>query len=89
MYELDQEERKTLESFDQGQWQSDVTPERLRQLQTYGQATLAKNKRITIRISSRDLEELQVKALQEGIPYQTLITSILHKYVSGQLVEGS
>jgi predicted DNA binding CopG/RHH family protein len=89
MNELDLEEKAILDSFNQGEWQSNATPERLQALQAYGQAALAKDKRITIRISSRDLEELQVKALEEGMPYQTLITSILHKYVSGRLIEGS
>ena len=88
MNELDPEEKAILESFNQDEWRSDATPERLQALQAYGQAALAKDKRITIRISSRDLEELQVKALEEGMPYQTLITSILHKYVSGRLIEG-
>ena len=89
MHELDPEEKTILASFNQDEWLSAATPESLQALQTYGQAALAKDKRITIRISSRDLEELQVKALEEGMPYQTLITSILHKYVSGRLIEGS
>lgn len=88
MNELDPEEQAILNSFNQDEWRSDATPERLQVLQGYGQAALAKDKRITIRISSRDLEELQMKALEEGMPYQTLITSILHKYVSGRLIEG-
>ncbi|MGA7953671.1 MAG: hypothetical protein WCA07_09135 [Gloeobacterales cyanobacterium] len=88
MQELDQEERELLESFEHDQWQSVAMPERLKAFQVYGQAALSKDKRITIRISSRDLEELQVKALEEGIPYQTLITSILHKYIAGRLIEG-
>jgi predicted DNA binding CopG/RHH family protein len=88
MNELDLDEKAILESFNQDEWLSDATHERLQALQAYGQAALAKDKRITIRISSRDLEELQVKALEEGMPYQTLITSILHKYVSGRLIEG-
>ena len=50
-------------------------------------ATFKKDKRINIRISSRDLKELQARALQEGIPYQTLAASLLHKFVDGYLVE--
>ena len=49
--------------------------------------TLAKNKRLNIRISSQDLEGLQLKAVDEGIPYQTLAASILHKYLRGVFVE--
>ena len=49
--------------------------------------TLLKNKRVNIRISSHDLEGLQAKAAEEGIPYQTLMASVLHKFVSGRLVD--
>ncbi len=48
---------------------------------------MQKDKRINIRISSKDLDQVQIIALQEGIPYQTLISSIIHKYVSGYLIE--
>jgi predicted DNA binding CopG/RHH family protein len=49
-------------------------------------ATFKKDQRLNIRISSRDLKNLQARALEEGIPYQTLAASLLHKYVTGQLV---
>jgi predicted DNA binding CopG/RHH family protein len=42
---------------------------------------------VNIRISAKDLEALQKRALEEGLPYQTLIASLLHKYVAGRLVE--
>lgn len=51
-------------------------------------ATLLKNRRVNIRISAMDLEGLQAKAAEEGMPYQTLMASVLHKYVSGRLMEG-
>lgn len=51
------------------------------------EATFKKDQRLNIRISSRDLRNLQARALEEGIPYQTLAASLLHKFVSGQLVE--
>jgi predicted DNA binding CopG/RHH family protein len=51
------------------------------------EATLKKDARINIRLSSRDLRALQARALKEGIPYQTLVSSVLHKFVDGQLVE--
>ena len=60
---------------------------RLAQLRSYAKATLAKDKRITLRLSSFDLDAIQAKAIEEGIPYQTLISSILHKYATGLLVE--
>lgn len=56
-------------------------------LQQAAQNTLNKDKKINIRISSRDLGSLQRRANSFGMPYQTLISSILHRYVSGDLVE--
>jgi predicted DNA binding CopG/RHH family protein len=53
----------------------------------YAANTMRKDKRVNIRISERDLESIQRKALEEGIPYQTLISSLLHKYINGRLVE--
>ena len=55
--------------------------------QSYAEATFRKDKRINIRISGKDLLAIQKRALEEGIPYQTLISSLLHKYVSGRLIE--
>lgn len=86
---LDLEERKILESYEQGEWKSiknrDAEMARLRQ---YARNTLQKNKRINIRLSEKDLLGIQTKAIEEGLPYQTLISSILHKYLSGILIEG-
>jgi len=86
--ELDPEEKDLLKSYEQGEWQpvkeSAAETQRYR---SYARATLRKDARVNIRISSKDLEALQRKALEEGIPYQTLIASVLHKYVSGRLVE--
>ncbi len=53
----------------------------------YASQTLKKDKRINIRISEKDLHSIQRKAISEGIPYQTLISSLLHKYISGKLIE--
>ncbi len=55
----------------------------------YAEATLKKDRRVNIRISGKDLSAIQKHALDEGIPYQTLIASLLHKYVAGRLVERS
>jgi|TARA_B100002003_G_scaffold124870_1_gene115226 predicted DNA binding CopG/RHH family protein len=88
MYELDSAEQELLETFERDEWRS-VTGrepefERYRQ---YARATFKKDMRVNIRISRKDLEALQVRALEEGIPYQTLMGSVLHKYVEGRLVE--
>ena len=61
--------------------------EEKRQLEATARRTLQKEKRINIRISARDLEKLQKRAAAEGMPYQTLIASTLHKCVTGQLKE--
>ena len=55
----------------------------------YPKNTFLKNKRINIRISEKDLTNLKAKSLEEGVPYQTLISSVLHKYISGKLVEAN
>jgi predicted DNA binding CopG/RHH family protein len=54
----------------------------------YAKATFRKDRRLNIRISTKDLEAIQKRALEEGLPYQTLIASLLHKYASGRLREG-
>ena len=82
---LDKEEKEILEAFEAGKFKSVLTPKRQKLLQASAEETIKKDKRINIRISSRDLEALQRRALEEGIPYQTLVSSILHKYVSGGL----
>lgn len=87
MNKLDPEEQEILESFEKGEWQSVGDSNRLAQLRSYAKATLAKDRRITLRLSSLDLDAIQAKAIEEGIPYQTLISSILHKYITGRLVE--
>ncbi len=82
---LTKEEKEILEAFEAGEYKSTLTPERKNFLEAAAAETFKKDKRINIRISSRDLESIQRRALQEGIPYQTLVSSVLHKYVSGGL----
>ena len=85
---LDQEEQELLQAFEAGELRR-VTDfaERKQHHQEYAEAMFRKDARINIRLSSRDLRALQKKALAEGIPYQTLVASILHKYVEGRLHE--
>lgn len=88
MTRLDREEKELLESFERGEWKSAPEGETdFQRYRDYARATFRKDKRVNIRISSKDLEAIQKRALEEGIPYQTLIASILHKYVGGRLVE--
>lgn len=82
---LDKEEKKLLKAYDKGEFESVLTPARKKRLQEAAAVTFKKDKRINIRISSHDLDAIQKRALVEGIPYQTLVSSILHKYISGSL----
>jgi predicted DNA binding CopG/RHH family protein len=84
-HKLNREEQELLNAFESGEFVSDLSKERRAFLSQAAKETFKKNKRINIRISSRDLEALKRRALEEGIPYQTLISSILHKYASGGL----
>ena len=80
---LNREEQELLEAFESGEFESDLKDERRVQLAKLAAETIRKDKRINIRISSRDLEALQRRAMEEGLPYQSLVSSVLHKYVSG------
>ena len=83
---LDREEVKILQDFERGELTSiNNFKEAKRQLEEAAHNFLQKDRRINIRISSRDLETLQKKAVKEGMPYQTLISSTLHKFVTGKL----
>ena len=84
---LDKEEQELLDAFEAGEFKSVMTPARKKALQAAAEETLKKDKRINIRISGRDLVALQRRAAKEGVPYQTLVSSILHKYVSGSLLD--
>ena len=85
---VNNEEKDILDSYEQGQWKPVKNRKReIEKLQQYARNTLQKDKRINIRMSSKDLDRVRVMAIQQGIPYQTLISSIIHKYVSGYLKE--
>ena len=85
---LDEEEVQILGDFERGEFESiqNFRAEK-RSLEAAARRTLQKDKRINIRISSRDLAKLQKRAVMEGVPYQTLIASTLHKFVAGKLKE--
>lgn len=82
------EEKEILDSFEKGEWVpvKDISKRRS-ELMRYARNTLRKDKRLNIRISERDLNELQRNAVKEGLPYQTYVSSIIHKFVNGRLVE--
>jgi predicted DNA binding CopG/RHH family protein len=88
MPKLGKEEKELLESYEKGEWKSvkkkDAESKRYRE---YARSTFLKDRRVNIRISTKDLEGVRKKAVEEGIPYQTLISSVIHKFVSNRLVE--
>lgn len=87
---LNKEEQDILKSFENGEWISDPNlNQRKKILQQSAKHTIRKNKRVNIRISERDMIEIKKLAFTEGLPYQTLISSILHKYVNGRLITRS
>lgn len=84
---LDSYEQKILSSFENNEWKSVKNAKKeIKKHQEYARNTIKKDKRVNIRISSKDLENVQVLALQEGIPYQTLIASVIHKFINGSLI---
>ena len=82
---LDQEERDFLDDFESGNFTSTLTEKRKSEIQASAEDTFKKDKRINIRLSGHDLSAIQRRTLEDGIPYQTLVASVLHKYVSGTL----
>lgn len=85
---VSKEEKEILDSFENGEWEpvSDKESE-LNRYSRYARETLKKDKRINIRITERDLESIQNIAIEEGIPYQTLISSLIHKFVTGKITD--
>jgi len=85
---LTKEEKKILDSFEKDEWiPVKNMVKRKEELIKYARNTLKKDKRLNIRISGRDLNELQRKAIIEGLPYQTYVSSIIHKFINGKLIE--
>ena len=85
---IDADEKELLESVERGEWKSARGGKRERaRYSRYAKATFRKDRRLNIRLSSKDLEAIQKRALAEGLPYQTLIASLLHKYATGRLKE--
>jgi len=87
----DEEEKELIESIENEEWMpvAENKKKEIEEAIENANRTLRKDKRMNIRISERDLKNLKVKALEEGIPYQTLVSMILHKYVNGKLKESA
>jgi predicted DNA binding CopG/RHH family protein len=82
---LDKDEMKLAESIKNEEWISDLTKKEKKQYGEYARYSLSKRKRINIRMSERDLKKIQAKAIEEGLPYQSLISMLIHKYNEGKL----
>ena len=87
MSKFDPYELEVLEAYESGKLNPIAGKAELQRMRMAARATAIKDKRVNIRLSSVDLLDIQAKALAEGMPYQTLIASVLHKYVSGTLAE--
>ena len=88
MSKLKSEEKEILEAFETGGLKRVKNADKeIKAHRAVAENTFKKDARINIRLSSRDLRALQARALKEGIPYQTLVSSVLHKFVDGQLVD--
>ncbi|NQU66240.1 MAG: antitoxin [SAR324 cluster bacterium] len=85
---LDTEEQEILDAFEHGKLKSIPNSQtEIKLAQQAARNTFNKNKRVNLRLTERDFELAHVKALKEGLPYQTLLASIIHKYLTGQLIE--
>ncbi len=83
---LDKNEMKLAKSLENEKWVSDLTKKEKKQYEEYARYSLNKQKRINIRMTERDLKKIQVKAVEEGIPYQSLISMLIHKYNEGKML---
>ena len=82
---LDKDEKELARSLENEEWVSDLTRKEKKQYEEYARYSLNKQKRINIRISERDLNKIRAKAIEEGIPYQSLISMLIHKYNEGKV----
>jgi predicted DNA binding CopG/RHH family protein len=83
-----EEERKLIEAIEGEDWtEVDDMAKALEDARRIAQATTAKSERMNIRMSERDIKALKARAIEEGLPYQSLVSSVLHRYISGQLVD--
>lgn len=87
MSKIDAYEAEILSAYERGILKSVGSRAEIAKLRAAARATATKDRRVNIRLSSGDLQDIQVKAMEQGLPYQTLIASVLHKYVSGRLQE--
>ena len=84
----EKEERELIRSVERGEWEPAADADQLKkEFVQAARNTIKKDARMNIRISQNDITALKTKAMEEGLPYQTLVASILHKYITGRLIE--
>ena len=82
-FELSKEEQELLDSYERGEWNSVPNlVEAKKLLQKYARNTLDKTKNINLRLSQKTIMKLKARAIAEGIPYQKLASSVLHKFAN-------
>jgi predicted DNA binding CopG/RHH family protein len=85
---LTKEEKELTKSLEKDEWRTIPNlKEEIKRSRIYAKATITKDRRMNIRMAKKDIDALKVKAIEEGVPYQTLVSSIIHKFISGRLVE--
>ena len=82
---FDKDEVELAKSLETEEWISDLTKKEKKQYEEYARNSLTKQKRINIRMTERDLKKIQAKAIEEGVPYQSLISMLIHKYNEGKV----
>ena len=87
-YNLNSEEKEILDAYERGEFEADAdSADQIQQAQEIARNTLNKTHRINLRLTERDFRLAHVKAIEEGLPYQTLLASVIHKYLTGRLVD--
>ena len=87
---LNDEEKQIIEEYEKGNLKiRKPTQDEIKQIKSVADNTLKKDRRITIRLYEHDYKGIQKKAMEMGIPYQTLISGVIHRYIEGDLVEKS
>ena len=82
---IDKDEMELAKSLETEEWVSDLSKKDKKRYEEYARASLTKQRRINIRMTERDLKKIQAKAIEEGLPYQSLISMLIHKYNEGKL----
>lgn len=82
---VDKEEMELAKSLEAEEWVSDLPKKDKKRYEEYARTSLTKQKRINIRMTERDLKKIQAKAIEEGVPYQSLISMLIHKYNQGKV----